>query len=242
MNQQQSSPPVRSPQTVLITGASGALGLQVARRFVQAGVTVHATWFGGTRPSPGPDQPWLERVKWLEMDVRDIESVRRGMPKGPEGHDGVDALVHCAGGFRWTHADEVSDEDLEFLIDTNLKSAFHVVRAVLPGMKKRGFGRIVFVGARATRAGGAGMGPYAASKAGINLLTESLAEEVKGLDINVNAVLPSIIDTPANRRDMPQADPSKWVRPDELADIIFALTQPWSRAIHGALIPVSGRV
>jgi len=242
MIQKPSTSSVRSPQSVLITGASGALGLQVARRFVEAGLTVYATWYGGTRPTAGPDQPWLEQVKWLEMDVRDIASVRRGLPGDAEGQSGIDALVHCAGGFRWTHADEVSDEDLDFLLDTNLKSAFQVVRAALPGMKKRGFGRIVFVGARATRAGGAGMGPYAASKAGINLLTESLAEEVKGLDINVNAVLPSIIDTPANRKDMPQADPSKWVRPEELADIIFALTQPWSRAIHGALIPVSGRV
>lgn len=236
MTHSPSTSSVRSPQSVLITGASGALGLQVVRRFVEGGLMVCATWYGGTRPTPDSAHPWLERVHWIEMDVRDIASVRRGFPEG------VEALVHCAGGFRWTHVEEVSDEDLDFLVDTNLKSTIQVLRAALPGMKKRGFGRIVFVGARATRAGSAGMGPYAASKAGINLLTESLADEVKGLDINVNAVLPSIIDTPANRKDMPQADPSKWVRPDELSEIIFALTQPWSRAIHGALIPVSGRV
>jgi NAD(P)-dependent dehydrogenase (short-subunit alcohol dehydrogenase family) len=116
------------------------------------------------------------------------------------------------------------------------------MRELLPPMKKRGFGRIVLVSARATLNPPAGMSAYAASKAGLNALVSSVAEELKDFDININAVMPSMIDTLANRRDMPKADFKKWVSPDALAEIIFSLTQPWGKPIHGALIPVAGRL
>lgn len=226
---------IRSPKSVFVTGAQGALGKHVVSRFLEAGCKV---WGADLRIQDPTlfSKNSAGSMQWLEMDASSSASVRSNLPQD------VEAWIHCAGGFRFAKTDEVSDEDLDFLINANLRSAFLIAREILPGMKRRGFGRIVFVGARATLAAGAGMGPYSASKAGLNMLVSSLAEEVKPYDINVNAVLPSIIDTPANRKDMPDSDFAKWVAPEELAEILFSLTQPLSRSIHGALIPVSGRV
>lgn len=218
--------------SILVTGAEGALGSQVARLCAEAGHAVH-----GTCLKPGMANPELHAgIHWIAIDVTDPDEVREKIPAE------IDVLLHCAGGFRYAPVDEVGDGDLDFLLNTNLKSSFLLARQVIPGMKKRNRGRIVFVSAKATLQPGAGMGPYSASKAGINALTLSLAEEVKGFDITVNAVLPSIIDTPANRKDMPKADFSKWVPAPELAEIIYSLTQPFGKSIHGALIPVAGRV
>ncbi len=114
-------------------------------------------------------------------------------------------------------------------------------RAAIPHLGTSGTGRIISIGAMAALQAGAGMGPYAASKAGVHRLTEALAAELKG-KVTVNAVLPSTIDTPANRRDMPKADFSKWVTPDELANVIFFLASDAASAVTGALLPVSGRV
>jgi NAD(P)-dependent dehydrogenase (short-subunit alcohol dehydrogenase family) len=139
-------------------------------------------------------------------------------------------------------ADQISDADIDFLINANLKSGLVLARELLPGMKKKNFGRMVFVSARATMAPGVGVGAYAASKAGLNMLVGSIAEETKEFDINVNAVLPTIIDTPINRSDMPGSDFSKWVKPEEISEIVYSLTSPWGKPIHGALIPVAGRL
>ncbi|MCM2277129.1 MAG: SDR family NAD(P)-dependent oxidoreductase [Oligoflexia bacterium] len=216
---------------VLVTGASGALGSQVVQRFLSAGNTV----VGLARKAPR-DREAAGPSEWIELDAGDAAGVNARVPEE------FDVLVHCAGGFRFGKIGELSTEDFEFLLNANVRSTFNLVARLLPGMKRRNFGRIVLVGAKATSNPGAGMGGYAASKAAINMLTLSLAEEVKGFDINVNAVLPSIIDTPANRTGMPHADPSTWVSVGELSEIIFSLTQPWGKALHGALIPVAGRV
>ncbi len=197
----------RIPESVLVTGATGALGSVVAERFSKAGCRVF----------------------------------RASHETAPTQFD-FDAWIHCAGGFRFLKTDEAKTDDLGFLIDVNLRSALTLAREVLPGMKKRNFGRIVFVSARASLNPTAGMGPYAATKAGLNALASAMADEVRSFDINVNAVLPTILDTPMNRKEMSQADFSAWVPIPDLAEIIFSLTQPWGKAIHGALIPVSGRL
>lgn len=216
-------------QVVVVTGARGALGFFVVQRFIEAGCRVIGIDQGSKRAPQ-------EGVEWMDVDLTDARQVSERFPRE------ADIVIHCAGGFRWTKVDGFKDEDLDFLLNTNLKSAFLVARAALSFMKKKNFGRLVFVGAKATLNPSIGMGLYTASKAGLNALTQSLAEEVKDFDINVNAVLPSIIDTPANRRDMPDADFSKWVSPKDLAEIIFNLTQPFGNTLNGALIPVSGRV
>ncbi|MBY0472368.1 SDR family NAD(P)-dependent oxidoreductase [bacterium] len=224
----------RTPKSALITGAEGALGNHVVNRFLKGGCQVFGTY------RPGQALPPLQNsaLHWLPLELSKAASVKEGLAPAAES----DVLIHCAGGFRFSLVDQVSDQDLEFLIDANLKSTIFALRQVLPGMKKRGFGRIVLVSARATLAAGAGMGVYAATKGGINQLVSAVAEEVKGFDININAVLPTIIDTPANRKDMPQADFSKWVAPQDLAEILFDLTQPGFQSVNGALLPVAGRV
>jgi NAD(P)-dependent dehydrogenase (short-subunit alcohol dehydrogenase family) len=219
--------------TYVVTGAAGSLGAAVARKFAAEGARVLATRL--EREKTAFEDPGVE---WIVCDVTDATSVSAAFASAGE----IDGLVHCAGGFRWTHADQVTDADLEFLLDTNLKSAFLLVRALLPGMKQRSRGRILFIGAKATLLPAAGMGPYTASKAGLNALTSALAEELKGTGVTVNCVLPSILDTPANRKDMPGADFAKWVGVDELAAILHRLTQPEMNALHGALIPVAGGV
>lgn len=227
---------MKTPSVVLVTGAEGALGSAVVDRFAKAGVTVLATFLNEKRAEWSSSK----NVVPTQMDVTDPVSVRKALTAKAEYP--VDAWIHCAGGFRFTMTDQYQDKDLDFLFNLNLKSAFVLARELVPGMKKRNFGRIVFIGARATQSPGAGMGLYAASKAGINSVTEALAAETKGFDINVNAVLPTILDTPANRADMPKADFATWVKPEALADILFSLTQPLSQPVHGALIPVAGRV
>jgi NAD(P)-dependent dehydrogenase (short-subunit alcohol dehydrogenase family) len=220
---------------VLVTGAQGALGGHVARRFQKAGVKV----IGLDHKSDPAVERSLEGVRWLRANLADPAEVKSALaPVAGE----VDALVHCAGGFRFSHVAQLTDADFSFLIDANLKSSFHLARELLPGMVQRGYGRLLFVSARATLQPGGGMGAYAATKAGINALVAVLAEETRKTGVNVNAVLPSIIDTPANRKDMPGADPAGWVKPEQLAEILFSLTQPYGDALHGALIPVSGRV
>jgi NAD(P)-dependent dehydrogenase (short-subunit alcohol dehydrogenase family) len=124
----------------------------------------------------------------------------------------------------------------------NLTTALNATRAALPHLKQSPEGRIVNVGANAAVKSAAGMGAYAASKSGVHRLTESLAEELKSTSVTVNAVLPSILDTEQNRKDMPGADPAKWVQPTDLARVMLFLAAPESRAITGALIPVTGRV
>lgn len=231
-----STPPSHSPKTVLVTGARGALGSVVAARFAKVGCNVIGTFDPRAHAESGDSG-----IQWVGMDLADADSIRAGLARVSTP---VEAWVHCAGGFRFAFADEVSAEDVAFLLDANLRSAILLARELVPGMKQRRFGRIVLISARSTLApaGAAGMSAYVASKAGLNAFTQTLGEELKDYGITVNAVLPSIIDTPQNRRDMPQADFSKWVPPAELAELVFSLTTPQSRAINGALIPAPGRV
>lgn len=205
-------------KTALITGAEGALGKVVCKKFGDEGYSVFAT-----------DHQSINLA-----DSKDVQNKLKGKT--------FDAVIHCAGGFRFRPLEEMTDADLEFLIDANLKSTAILLRQVIPSMKKNNFGRIILVGSSAALNPKTGMGPYAATKAGLHALVMAAAAEVQKYNINVNAVLPSIIDTPANRSAMPQADFKSWVSPQDLADIMFSLTQDWGNPINGALIPVNGRV
>jgi len=135
---------------------------------------------------------------------------------------------------------ETRDATWDFLLDLNARSIIHTARAVVPGMVARGEGRIVNVAAHAALRGTAGMGAYCASKSAVMRLTESMAAELRERGINVNCVMPTIIDTPENRRDMPDADPARWVAPADLAEVIRFLASPAARAVHGAALPVTG--
>jgi NAD(P)-dependent dehydrogenase (short-subunit alcohol dehydrogenase family) len=154
---------------------------------------------------------------------------------------GIDVLVNIAGGFRMGEAvHETSDANWDFLFDINVRTLRNAVRAIVPQMITRGGGRIVNIGANAALKGVAGMGAYCAAKSAVIRLTESMAAELRTKNINVNCVLPTIIDTPENRAAMPKADPSLWVAPADLAGTIAFLASDEARAIHGAALPVTG--
>lgn len=228
-------------RTVVVTGAKGALGSSVAERFLEAGCTVVGVDLGvGNDGDPFADEE-RERLHWAEIDLSDAAAVRDGVAAIESQVGVVDAVVNCAGGFRWTLIGDAKDEDIDFLIDANLRSALLLVREVIPGMKERDFGRVVLISSKSTLNPGTGEGPYAATKAALNALTKAVAAEVAELDVTINAVLPSIIDTPANRDEMPDADHDTWVKREQLAELIYSLTQSVGAPINGALIPVSAR-
>ncbi|MBS1963030.1 MAG: SDR family NAD(P)-dependent oxidoreductase [Bdellovibrionales bacterium] len=228
----QTNSKASSSRRVLITGATGALGASVVARFAAAGDAVFAVHTPTQKPAS------LEGVEWIGADLTVRKSVIDLFAK----LDDLDAVVHCAGGFRYGMVDAISGDDFRFLTALNFESAFYVAAAAVPGMKKRKRGSLVFISSMATQNPGAGLSAYAATKAAVNGLVTSLAAELKAEGIRVNAVMPSTIDTPANRKDMPHADTSKWVSPDDLAEILYDLTLPKTKSITGALIAVPGRV
>jgi NAD(P)-dependent dehydrogenase (short-subunit alcohol dehydrogenase family) len=230
-----------SIQTVVVTGAAGALGSIVSERFLAEGCTVVGVDIGLEQGDELVADAERERLHWTEIDLTDAEAVRSGVARINDALGPIDAVVNCAGGFRWTLMGDASDEDIDFLIGANLRSALLMVREVLPGMKERKFGRIVLMSSKSTLNPGKGEAPYAATKAALNALTKSVAAEVTELDVTINAILPSIIDTPNNREEMPDADHDTWVKREQLAEIIFSLTQEFGEPINGALIPVTGR-
>jgi len=154
----------------------------------------------------------------------------------------IDVLCNLAGGFRMAAVHETTDEAWQSLFDLNVKTVLNMARSVVPRMLAAGRGFVVNVAAYAALHASASMGPYAASKSAVIRLTEAMSAELREHGINVNCVLPTIIDTPENRRAMPKTDPGRWVDPDDLARIIAFLASPAARAIHGAAIPVTGLV
>ncbi len=154
----------------------------------------------------------------------------------------IDALLNIAGGFQWDTIADGKVDAWDRMYALNLKTALNACKAALPYLMENGAGRIVNVGAQSAIHAASGFGPYAASKSAVHRLTESLADELKLKGVTVNAVLPSIIDTAQNRRDMPNADFTRWVAPADLAAVILFLASDEAKAVTGALIPVSGRV
>ncbi len=221
-------------KVVVITGALGALGKAVAQATASAGATVIAV-----------DRVEGAKLDGIEvtpaLDLGNPQATRDAFAALANKHGRIDALVNVAGGFAWETLADGSIETWDRLYQMNIRTAVNACQAALPHLPASG-GRIVNIGAAGAAKAGAGMGAYAASKAGVARLTEALAEELKARDATVNAVLPSVIDTPANRADMPDADYSKWVTPQALADVIVFLLSERAHAVTGALIPVTGRV
>ncbi|SCK18275.1 NAD(P)-dependent dehydrogenase, short-chain alcohol dehydrogenase family [Variovorax sp. HW608] len=228
-------------QTILITGASGHLGRAVAKAFHTQGARL--ILLDRQKPPADTIPGSTDQTLFLEVDLLDRQKVSQAITRACEQFGDITAVCHIAGGFRMGEAvHETSEGTWDFLMDLNARSFINVAAATVPVLLRRGGGKVVTVGAGAATRGGAHMGAYSASKSALIRLTESMSAELKDKGINVNCVLPSIIDTPDNRSAMPDADPSSWVAPDALADVIAFLASDAARAIHGAAIPVSGMV
>lgn len=223
-------------KVIAVTGASGALGAAVVAALSATGVRVGAIDRGRAIITPGASHFHVGGV-----DLSDPAQASAAIAAIASHFGRLDGLVNVAGAFAWQSVAEGDPATWSRLYAVNVLTALHASRAAIPHLVKSPTGRIVNVGAMAALRAGAGMGAYAASKAGVHRLTEALAAELKG-KVTVNAVLPSTIDTPANRRDMPDVDFSAWVRLDELAAVILFLAGDAASAVTGALLPVAGRV
>ena len=220
------------PAIVIVTGAAGTLGGAVCERLAADGWAVAAIARGAADTLPACGAYRLGRVDLT--DEAGTEQAFAGLGGSIQG------LVNAAGGFAWEKIAGGRKATWDRLYSLNLATALNACRAALP-LLRRG-GAIVNVGAAAAGRAEAGMGAYAASKSAVLRLTESLAAELKADGVRVNAVLPSIIDTQANRADMSDADFGKWVKPEELAEVIAFLLSERASGITGAAIPVTGRV
>jgi len=227
-------------QTVIVTGAAGNLGRAVVQAFARRGANIVAIdveqralaeHFGGDT---------AEQLL-LAADLREQAQADMVAQRAIERFSRIDVLCNIAGAFRMgepVHA--TTDRTWQLLFDVNARTVLTMARAVVPRMLAAGRGRIISVAAFAALHGAANMGAYTASKAVVMRLTEAMSAELRERGINVNCVLPTIIDTPANRADMPDADPARWVAPEALAEAIVFLASDAARAIHGAALPVTG--
>src|SRR5436305_6454939 len=223
-------------KTVIVTGASGALGKVVAAAALARGARVAGLDFAGSAAANTADHIELGGV-----DLSDPAQASRAVEAVVARFGRLDVLINIAGAFSFETVAGGDSKTWQRLFAINLLTALHASRAAIPHLAASPAGRIVNIGAIGALQAGSGMGPYAASKAAVHRLTEALAAELKG-KVTVNAVLPSTIDTPANRNAMPNADFSKWVTAQELANVILFLASDEAAAVTGALIPVSGRV
>jgi NAD(P)-dependent dehydrogenase (short-subunit alcohol dehydrogenase family) len=229
-------------KTIIVTGGLGALGSAVAETAAKRGASVALLDHAPTVP-----QGFAERLGGKSLiiggvDLTSLTAAETAMASIKSKFGRLDALLNIAGGFQWETIADGKADGWDRMYAMNLKTTLNACKAALPYLLESGAGRIVNVGAGSAVHAASGMGPYAASKSAVHRLTESLADELKLQGVTVNAVLPSIIDTPLNRRDMPNADFSRWVAPADLAAVILFLASDDAKAVTGALIPVTGRV
>jgi NAD(P)-dependent dehydrogenase (short-subunit alcohol dehydrogenase family) len=223
-------------KVIVVTGALGALGRVVAQAALTRGARVAGVDHAQAQTPATPT-----RIELGGVDLSDAAQAKTAIDAAASHFGRLDALINIAGGFAFETVAEGDSKTWQRMYALNVLTALNASRAALSHLASASAGRIVNIGAMGALQAGAGMGAYAASKAGVHRLTEALAAEWKG-KITVNAVLPSIIDTAANRASMPNADFTKWVTPQELAEVILFLTSDAASAVTGALIPVSGRV
>jgi NAD(P)-dependent dehydrogenase (short-subunit alcohol dehydrogenase family) len=229
-------------QAIVITGAFGSLGAATARAAIKLGARVALIDRAASAPAELIAQVGEAGVFLPGVELADPAAAKNAIDTAHSRLKGLDAVINAAGAFRWQTVADGDPAAWDLLFSINVKTALNSCRAAIPHLRASRAGRIVNVGAYAALKAGAGMGAYTASKAGVHRLTESLSAELKDQRITVNAVLPSIIDTPPNRKDMPDADFSTWVSAESLANIILFLASEQAQVITGALLPVTGRV
>ena len=227
-----------SGKVLVITGADGALGQAAAATLGGYGAKLALITHTGAVPGTLP----AGARHYGGIDLSLESAARSAMEQIARDAGRIDGLINVAGGFRWEKISEGKIDSWDLMYKVNLRTAVVSCQAALPYLLKSTSGRIVNIGAMAAQKASAGMGPYAASKAGVAKLTEALADELKDRGITVNAILPSTLDTPKNRADMPQADFKRWVTVSQAAEVIAFLVSDEASAVTGALIPVAGRV
>lgn len=225
-------------RTVLVTGGTGGLGRAVTRLFAERGADVVVPVFApAERPALQAALGELAaRVRFVDADLRDepgVEALVAGLPR-------LDALVHLVGGFAMGPVEDCDLATARQQLELNVTVAFLAIKHAVRRMKAAGYGRIVTVGSRSAVQPAAGQAIYSASKAGVVALTQAVAAELSGTDVTANCVLPSIIDTPANRAAMGEANADRWVKPESLAEVICFLASEAARDVRGAAVPVYG--
>jgi NAD(P)-dependent dehydrogenase (short-subunit alcohol dehydrogenase family) len=227
-------------RVVMVTGAFGNLGRAVVRAFVAEGARVAMLDVGTRAPGPTEFGPGAQVLALGGIELSDPQRTSAAIGEAIKAFGRLDVLVNIAGGFRWETVEGGSVTTWDAMYAMNLKTAVVTSGAALPHLLASAPGsRIINIGAgAAARSAAAGMGAYTASKAGVQKLTESLADELRSRGVTVNAILPGTIDTPQNRADMPDADRSRWVQPASIAQVILFLASAKAADISGAAIPV----
>ncbi len=223
-------------QLIVVTGAAGIAGRATASELRAAGFRVVGIDLAANESECGGMHDFLGGV-----DLTDEDGARGAFNQICDTHGPIRGLANIAGGFAWETISDGTTATWNRMWSMNVMTCFHATRSALPHFSNQG-GAIVNVSAAATAKAGTGMAAYAASKSGVSRLTESLAEELGPRSIRANAVLPTILDTPDNRRAMPEEDPTRWVRPSEFAKAIVYLISDDALAINGALLPIAGRL
>jgi NAD(P)-dependent dehydrogenase (short-subunit alcohol dehydrogenase family) len=221
----------------LVTGANGGLGTHVTRALLEAGYVV-----AGLAPNIKQSDFDHPRFTAIAANLESLDGTKGAVGMLVPRFGRIDILAHLVGGFAGGPSiAETDDITFQRMFELNVNSAFHIIRAVLPHMRKAGVGRIIAIGSRAAETPGAGVGAYSASKSALLSLVRTVALENKDSGITANVILPGTIDTPANRRAMPSADTGQWVQPAEIASLILWLTSAPAKDVTGAAIPVYGR-
>jgi len=223
-------------KVVLVTGADGGLGRLVTQAFLDAGATVVGT---STRIQQSAFKS--DRFTAIAGTISNLESARSLVRECTSRFGKLDVLAHTVGGFAGgSSVAETDDATFQKMLDLNLNSVFHMVRAALPALRSSGNGRVIAIGSRAALEPGAGVGAYSASKAAMVSLIRTVAAENKDAEVRANVILPGTMDTPANRQAMPKADPAKWVPPASVASLMVWLASEAGGEVNGAVIPVYG--
>src|SRR5467141_2421236 len=224
-------------KVVLITGAKGGLGWFVTQRFLATGATV----VGTSRSISQADFPEANFVA-LPVDFTKAGAAGRAVESVVSRFGRLDALVHLLGGFAGGQTvAETDDATWEQMCDLNLTSAFYVLRAVIPHLRKSGKGRIIAIGSLTAAEPHAGLGAYVTFKAALTMLVRTVASENKDAGLTANVVLPGTMDTPENRKAIPNADFSKWIQPSDVVNLVLSLTTERASPVTGAAIPIGGR-
>ena len=227
-------------KTVLVTGAAGNLGQAVAAAFAAQGARLVLLGRSVDSLQAVFGEAGEQRL-YVAADLLDGPQVAAALAAAVQRFGRIDVLCNLAGGFRMGDAvHETAESTWDFLMDINARTLLNMAKSVVPHMLENGGGKIVNVGAFGAQRGAAKMGAYCAAKSSVIRLTEAMAAELREKNINVNCVLPTVIDTPENRAAMPDADPSRWVAPADLANVVVFLASDAAKAVHGAALPVTG--